>query len=130
MIAEADAEVLVIRAEAEQEAYRLVATARREAQDVTRGARFEAERTVLELRAQPERILPGRTGTRATGQPPRRTRAGTGAAAASGPAETVPVAENIIRVIQPPGSPAPGGRRPRPRPRTATRWRPRWKRCG
>ena len=57
-LAAADAEVLLIRAEAEQEAYRLVATAKREAQDITRGARFEAERTVLEIRAQPERILP------------------------------------------------------------------------
>ena len=108
-IAEADAEVLVIRAEAEQEAYRLVSTAKREAQDITRGARFEAERTVLEIWAQPERILPvdpqpvepaPAPAPESIGGRLRRRRN------AAGPA---PAAEDVIRVIQPPGARRPSG---------------------
>ena len=104
-LAAADAEVLLIRAEAEQEAYRLVATAKREAQDITRGARFEAERTVLEIRAQPERILPVEAEPVGPVAPPsepapaaRRVRR------RRGPIMPEPTREEVIRVIQPPGA--------------------------
>lgn len=108
MIAEADAEVLVVRAEAEQEAYRLVATARREAQDVMRGARFEAERTVLELQAQPERILPvDSEPVQSAPSPPEKP--GGRARRKRGEAPEARHPENVIRVIQPPGARRQGG---------------------
>jgi cell division septum initiation protein DivIVA len=102
-LAAADAEVLLIRAEAEQEAYRLVATAKREAQDITRGARFEAERTVLEIRAQPERILPVEVEPVVESAPPTEPAAGR-ARRRRGPVPPEPTREDVIRVIQPPGA--------------------------
>jgi hypothetical protein len=103
-LAAVDAEVLLIRAEAEQEAYRLVATAKREAQDITRGARFEAERTVLEIRAQPERILPVEPEPLAPA-PVSPAEPGAGRARRRRPpAAPEPAHEEVIRVIQPPGA--------------------------
>ncbi|MBN2112995.1 MAG: hypothetical protein JW785_02575 [Acidimicrobiia bacterium] len=104
MIAAADTEVLVIRAEAEQEAHRLVAAAKREAQGITRGARFEAERTVLELRAQPERILPVEPVPVAPAEVPlEEPNAGRSRRRRAAP-EPAARAEEVIRVIQPPGA--------------------------
>lgn len=103
-LAAADAEVLLIRAEAEQEAYRLVATAKREAQDITRGARFEAERAVLEIRAQPERILPVEAQpVEAAPTPPAEPAPGRNRRR-RGPVLPEPSGEEVIRVIQPPGA--------------------------
>ena len=103
-LAAADAEVLLIRAEAEQEAYRLVATAKREAQDITRGARFEAERTVLEIRAQPERILPVDPEPVAPAPAPPAEPAASRARRRRTPVAPEPAREDVIRVIQPPGA--------------------------
>jgi cell division septum initiation protein DivIVA len=108
MLAAADAEVLMIRADAEQEAYRLVATARREAQEITRGARFEAERTVLEIKAQPERILPVEPVPVEPAAPPAEPATGR-ARRRRGPSEPTAAHEDVVRVIQPPGSRRPTG---------------------
>ena len=105
MIAAADAEVLLIRAGAEQEAYRMTAAARREAQDVVRGARFEAERTVLELQAQPERILPVEPVPVEAVEAPVAQPAPARSRRRRGGNDEVPVVpEEVIRVIQPPGA--------------------------
>jgi len=99
-----DAEVLLIRADAEQEAHRLVASAKREAQDITRGARFEAERTVLEIRAQPERILPVDPEPVAPAPAPPAEPGASRARRRRQPVAPEPAHEEVIRVIQPPGA--------------------------